>query len=133
MNRHCQTLLVIAGIFGSSALVLASIGAHGAQQRLLANNLLDTFEKAVDYSFYNAITLIGIAVLCQLYTHFNNKIGFHWAGYAIALGGFVFQGSLFLYTLAQIKWITQITPAGGMLMIAGWLLLSIAALTATRK
>ena len=100
---------------------MASIGAHTANEILTANNLVETFNKAVDYSIYNACVLIGLAILCQLF----EKYRFHWAAYSIALGGFIFQTSLFLYTLAGMKWLTAITPLGGMLMILGWVLIGI--------
>jgi len=114
-------LLLIASLFGASSIVLASIGAHGAYESLSANNLLDTFSKAVDYSFYNAIALIGLAVLSQLIAQHR----FYLAGYCIALGGFIFQTSLFLYTLAGMKWLTNLTPFGGMLMILGWIMIGV--------
>ena len=100
---------------------MASIGAHTAHEMLSANNLMETFNKAVDYSIYNSLTLIGLAILCQLFEEHR----FHWAGYSIALGGFIFQTSLFLYTLAGMKWLTVTTPLGGMLMILGWILIGV--------
>lgn len=121
MNKHCKNLLLVASLFGASSIILASIGAHGAYEGLSANNLLETFSKAVDYSFYNAIALIGLAVLSQLF----EKHHFHLAGYSIALGGFIFQTSLFLYTLAGMKWLTSFTPFGGMLMILGWIMVGV--------
>ena len=108
---------------------MASIGAHTAHEMLSANSLIETFNKAVDYSFYNACALIGVAILCQLFE--QNR--FHWAGYNIALGGFIFQSSLFLYTLADMKWLTVVTPIGGMLMILGWILLGIVVLLKYRN
>lgn len=100
---------------------MASIGSHGLHEQLAAGNLLNAFDKAVDYGLYNAIALIGLALLCQVFA--VNR--FHWAGYCLALGGFIFQTSLYLYTVAETNWITALTPFGGMLMILGWLLIGI--------
>ena len=125
MNRHSKILLVTASLFAASSIILASIGAHVAADSLSASQLTDTFNKAVDYSIYNAITLLGIAVLCQVCINSDCNSRFHWAGYCIALGGFIFQTSLFLYTLAGMNSLTKITPAGGILMISGWILLGL--------
>ena len=129
MNVHCKTLLIIASIFGVVGIIMASIGAHSTDALLPSESLTNSFHKAVDYSQANSITLIAIALSCQLFSQpdFNSK--FHWAGYCIALGGFIFQGSLFLYSLSGIKAVTAITPFGGMLLISGWLIIGIAALT----
>ncbi len=108
---------------------MASIGAHPAYEILTANNQVETFNKAVDYSIYNALALIGLAILCQLFEDHR----FHWAGYSIALGGFVFQTSLFLYTLADMKWLTAITPIGGVLMILGWIFIGLSVLLKIRN
>ena len=132
MNSHSKILLVIASLFAASSILLASVGAHVAAEALIANQLTDTFNKAVNYSIYNAITLLGIAVLCQLCLYSNCNSKFHWAGYCIGLGGFIFQTSLFLYTLAGMKWLTKITPTGGILMIIGWLLLGILAIFSSK-
>ena len=125
MNLHGKILLVLAGIFAASSIMLASIGAHLAAETLSINQLTDTFDKAVEYSQFNALALLGIAALCQVCTNSNYKNRFHWAGYCIALGGLIFQTSLFAYTLAGMKWLTVVTPVGGVLMISGWILLAL--------
>ena len=132
MNCHSKILLVIASLFAASSIMLASIGAHIAADLLSTGQLTDTFNKAVDYSYYNAITLMGIAVLCEFCINSNCKSRFHWAGYCIALGGFIFQTSLFLYTLAGMKWLTTLTPFGGILMISGWLAIGVFAVFAKK-
>ena len=134
MNSHSKILLMMASLFAASSILLASVGAHVAADSLIANQLTDTFNKAVNYGIYNAITLLGIAVLCQVCVNTQCKSRFHWAGYCIALGGFIFQTSLFLYTLAGMKSLTKLTPTGGILMISGWLALGVLSfLTSSKK
>ncbi len=129
MGVHSKILLVFACLFAASSIILASVGAHIATDFLHEGQLTDTFNKAVDYSYYNALTVLGIAILGEVCRNANINNRFHWAGYTIAAGGFIFQTSLFLYTLAGIKWMTSLTPAGGMLMILGWLLLAVLSLS----
>ena len=133
MNRHSKILLVLASLFATSSIILASVGAHAGADALIAKQLTDTFDKAVDYSIYNAISLLGIAGLCQICINSSITHRFHWAGYCIAMGGFIFQTSLFLYTLADMKWLIPFTPLGGMLMILGWFMLGVMALFLKKK
>jgi uncharacterized membrane protein YgdD (TMEM256/DUF423 family) len=42
----------------------------------------------------------------------------------LAFGIFVFSGSLYLLAITEARWLGVITPAGGLSLIAGWLLLA---------
>ena len=46
----------------------------------------------------------------------------------MALGTIVFSGSLYLMALGLPRWLGAITPVGGLLLIAGWLMLGWGAL-----
>lgn len=42
----------------------------------------------------------------------------------LALGAGIFSGTLYVMALTGVRWLGMITPLGGILMIAGWLLLA---------
>ncbi|MGB7793601.1 MAG: DUF423 domain-containing protein [Terrimicrobiaceae bacterium] len=42
-----------------------------------------------------------------------------------AAGILVFSGSLYILALTNIRWLGAITPIGGLLFLAGWLLVAI--------
>ena len=45
-------------------------------------------------------------------------------GWCLVAGTVVFSGSLYLLVLIDARWIGALTPFGGLLLIAGWLLLA---------
>jgi uncharacterized membrane protein YgdD (TMEM256/DUF423 family) len=52
----------------------------------------------------------------------------NWAAILFSLGVLTFSGSIYVLVLFQVSWIGPITPLGGLLLIAGWLCLCLAAL-----
>lgn len=129
INKHSKILILFASIFAASSVTLAAVGAHAMHARLLADNQVVTFDKAVDYAMYGGLALLGIAVLNQLLPTIKCFI----SGYLLLLGTLLFSGSLFLSTMAGLSRITMLTPIGGTLLIIGWLSLGVlVALTKTK-
>ncbi|HHZ72619.1 MAG TPA: DUF423 domain-containing protein, partial [Gammaproteobacteria bacterium] len=46
-------------------------------------------------------------------------------GWCLAVGVFIFSGSLLVYSVTGFRPIIKITPLGGSLLIIGWILLGI--------
>src|SRR5262245_23537708 len=113
-------LLVIAGIMGAAGIVLAAASAHGTPGAGLdsAGYLL---------LIHAASVLGGTALLHQ--AMLSRIVGL------IALAGFVLGGALFAGDVAARAYVgsrlfPMAAPTGGMILIASWLVLAIAALTA---
>ncbi len=119
-----KTFLVIAGISGALSVAIGAFGAHGMRTFLEANNRFDTFETAVRYQFYHTFLLLIIGILMA---HFPSKT-MEWAGWTSIFGILIFSGSLYILCATGIKWLGAITPIGGLLFIASWLLLAISVL-----
>lgn len=116
MARIAWTL---AAVFGFLAVALGAFGAHGLDKWLTdqpdAVKRLANWNTGVRYQMWHALVLLGLA------------IGANWAATStkIAMGGFVlgivlFSGSLYAYTLTNIKVFGAITPLGGLAMLVGW-------------
>jgi uncharacterized membrane protein YgdD (TMEM256/DUF423 family) len=115
-------LFLLFGSLGAGLGVgLGAFGAHAFKAFLVAENRLDTFETAVKYQFYHSLGLILIGILCLL----RPQEWFRYAGYSIGLGMCIFSLSLYLLCASGIRWLGAVTPIGGVLMILGWLFLSI--------
>lgn len=112
MNR----LAAIAGaLLAASGVVLGAFGTHGLRAMLDAQ-ALGWWQTAVQYQLFHAVGLIAIAALPGVR-----------AGSPVALlsaGTLIFSGSLYLMALTGARWLGAVTPAGGLAMIAGWLLLA---------
>lgn len=109
------------------AVVLGAFGAHALKVRLSPEQLA-TFETGVKYQFYHAFAILFAALLLDKYQHaFIN-----YAVYAFAAGTVCFSGSIYLLAtrdligLTTYKWLGPITPIGGTLFIAAWILLFLA-------
>lgn len=122
MINSRQTLL-IASFTGFLAVALGAFGAHALKQVLLENNRTDTFELAVRYHFYHALTLLAIAILMD---RFASK----WlvvSAFCMLTGMILFSGSLYLLALANNTSFAIITPIGGVFLLMGWGFLFLAA------
>lgn len=128
MNIHQRILLFSAGLYGAISVALAAVGAHAFHLILLANQQVETFAKAVDYAIYGALALLGTVALSKL---FSSKLALI-SGYLFAIGTLLFSGSLFCYTLADMKVLTAFTPVGGTILIVAWFVLATVALERDR-
>ena len=116
-------LFLIIGAFNAMlAVALGAFGAHGLEGKL-SEKYMDIWDKATAYQMYHALGIIAIAIL-----NGTTKMNLNTAGWLMTLGIVLFSGSLYLLALTQIKVLGAITPIGGVLFIAGWVMLMIAAI-----
>lgn len=108
-------------IFAGLAMAAGAFGAHALGARLPANDLA-TFETAVRYQMYHGLALFAVA---WLLTQKVAPAGA--AGWALVVGTVIFSGSLYLLVLTGPRWLGAITPIGGVVCLAGWVLLVLAA------
>ena len=83
---------------------------------------LDVYNKAVLYHLINSIGLLLVVLLAkqELIPEGRSSLIF-----SILLTGIIFfSGSLYILVITDTPWLGAITPIGGVLFIAGWLLLS---------
>lgn len=116
--------LIVACFLGAVAVAFGAFGAHGLKAYASAQMLI-TYETAVRYQFYHVFALALTGILYQPYPFKTLRT----AGKLFIAGMVLFSGSLYLLTFLSIKgldqfnWLGAITPIGGLLLIAGWVLL----------
>ena len=125
MNR----MIVAGSISAALAVILGAFGAHALKARLAAEQL-QVFETGVRYQFYHAIGLIIVGILSgRLNSGLLNS-----AGYLFIAGTLFFSGSLYLLSTKQLlgieswRFLGPVTPFGGLMFIAGWIMLATAAI-----
>lgn len=116
MNQ--RNTLLSGVVFAGLAVAIGAFGAHGLRPLLEANQRSDTFELAVRYQFYHSFALFFCGMLMQ---HFPSR-HINRASVCFAAGIIIFSGSLYVLSLSGIGVLGAITPIGGILFIAGWLL-----------
>jgi uncharacterized membrane protein YgdD (TMEM256/DUF423 family) len=121
--NHCR--LRAAAIFGLLAVALGAMGAHGLQSHWTATldavdaaKRVDVWKTASHYHLAHAIVLLVMAFAFPL----PRQAGAAW--WSFVAGIVLFSGSLYLWCLADVKWLVYITPFGGVLLMLGWLLLA---------
>ncbi len=117
-----KTMLQIGAIYGAIAVGVGAFGAHALKASLQAAGRFDTFETAVRYQFYHALALLAVGILLSRADPGAAK-WLTWAGYAFAAGVLIFSGSLYTICFTGITKFGAVAPIGGLLMIAGWVLL----------
>lgn len=110
----------IAALLGLLAVVLGALGAHGSvHEKVKALGLLDRWETAVFYHLVHAVVLLVLALAGG-----GGKMATA-AWWCIAAGILLFSGSLYVLAFTGVKVLGAITPIGGLLMMAGWLLVAL--------
>ena len=116
------TWIVIGAINGLIAVGAGAFGAHALKSRLDAN-ALSAWEVAARYQMVHALVLFVVAWLA---CHRPARMIFA-SGVAFLVGLILFCGSLYMGALGGWRWVFAITPAGGVSLMLGWLLLALAA------
>jgi uncharacterized membrane protein YgdD (TMEM256/DUF423 family) len=117
MNQ--KTTLLTGVLLCGLGVVTGAFGAHALNPVLAVNHRIETYEVAVRYQFYHALALLAIGILMDKFA--SKLLGS--AALLMVLGVIVFSGSLYVLSITGITWLGAVTPIGGALMMAGWVLL----------
>ena len=115
--------IFIGALLGAVSVIAGAFGAHGLASRLDARSL-ELWETSARYLIYGAFALI----LVGLFGRQGAVRGVAGAGWCLLLGSLIFSGTVAVLALGGPRWLGAITPIGGTLLIAGFLLFAWAAL-----
>lgn len=123
-----KQIIITAAVMGTLAVMLGAFGAHGLRAYLQPQQI-EIWNKGVQYQFYHVFALLFLATLAL------PKSNLIFASYWCFTFGIVFfSGSLYLLSCREVlKWdwlkiLGPITPVGGLLFIAGWVMLALSAM-----
>lgn len=109
----------VGSALGALGVMLGAFGAHGLRSRLTPE-MLAIFETAVRYHLFHALALLATAWAISRWPNAWT----HAAGWLFLAGVVVFSGSLYVLSMAGVRWLGAVTPIGGAALIAGWLALA---------
>ncbi|OFV81410.1 MAG: hypothetical protein A2Y78_06685 [Acidobacteria bacterium RBG_13_68_16] len=112
--------------FGSvllaAAVAAGAFGAHALRSHLDAASLA-LWETAVRYLAIGGLGLLALG----LAAHTRPSRGWGVAGIFLSIGALVFSGTVGVLALGGPRWLGMVTPLGGVLLIAGFLAMALAA------
>lgn len=119
MNRQ---LVIASVLLILTAIILGAFGAH-ALEKLVSPEKLSSYETGVRYQVYTGIALLAIGLQAD-------RFAFSLKGFMLLqlIGVLFFSGSIYLLSLQEplgmsLKFLGPVTPLGGSLMIAGWVVI----------
>jgi uncharacterized membrane protein YgdD (TMEM256/DUF423 family) len=118
--------LVCAAFFGFAGVAAGALGAHALRAKVPPERLAP-FETGARYLLAGALSLFAVE---WLRSAGPDQVSESWAGVCFVAGTLTFSGSLFVLTLTGSRRWGALTPVGGVVLLAGWALLAVAALTA---
>ncbi len=113
-----RLLIVFVGISGAFSVLFGAWFAHAGQALPLVDKV--RLESAQFYQFIHTLALLAIIVW---YVKLPSK-RLMVSGLCFTLGILCFCGTLYLKTFFAVYSIGTLAPVGGILLAAGWLLLS---------
>lgn len=120
--------LFIGALNAAIAVTMGAAGAH-ALSPSLADEMRAMFETAVHYHLAHSLALLAIAGLAPQVSPDSGSRRLAAAGAALTAGIVLFCGGL--YARSAFGWASgsRVAPFGGMMLIAGWLLLASVAIS----
>lgn len=120
--------LAAGGLLVALSTIAGAFGAH-ALRGSMSPDRLDIYDTAVRYQFYHALGLLAIGLMARM----SETAMLRWSASLITVGIVLFSGSIYALSLGAPRPFGIVTPIGGLLLIAGWLVFAAAALRSERK
>ena len=116
--------MAIGALFAFLGVALGAFGAHALRTRITPRDL-EIFDVAVRYQLTHAMALL-ITGLILWWRGLDVSRLLVITPWLFTAGIILFSGSLYVLVLTGKRWLGAITPIGGVLFLAGWLLLALA-------
>lgn len=121
-----QSLIRTASLLMAMAVILGALGAHALKAKLSPEALM-SFETGVRYQLLHGLAMLGLAALA----HYFDPKRLRFIALLFLSGIVFFSFSIYLLATREIsglgdgiKFLGPITPLGGLLMIAGWIVMA---------
>jgi uncharacterized membrane protein YgdD (TMEM256/DUF423 family) len=120
----------VGAVLGGLSVALGAFAAHGLKARFADLTSGDfqpreIFDLAVRYHAVHALAILFASMMVQPAVRWRVVSASCWA---FLIGVVFFSGSLYLLATTGVRWLGAVTPIGGVALLAGWVLLAVAAL-----
>jgi uncharacterized membrane protein YgdD (TMEM256/DUF423 family) len=112
---NATRVLGIAGLFMATGIVVGALAAH-ALQKVLEARQLESLHTAVNYQLFNALGLLMIGLLMR-----GDELPALRSVAGLLIAGILcFSGGIYIMLAGAPRLLGLVTPAGGILLIVGW-------------
>jgi uncharacterized membrane protein YgdD (TMEM256/DUF423 family) len=118
-----RALIGVGALLGFLGVAAGAFGAHAIRGRVSPERL-DNWKTAADYQLWHALATIASGLIAVRWASGAAAA----AGWCFVAGVVVFSGSLYALAISDRRKLGAITPFGGVLFLAGWALLMVAAI-----
>jgi uncharacterized membrane protein YgdD (TMEM256/DUF423 family) len=126
-TRHFSFPLLAAGVLGLTGVTLGAMGAHALKATLIERGMTQAWETAARYHLIHAVALLALAGW-NGHTHTAvPERRARWIAWYWCAGVILFSGSLYAIALGGPSFLGPVTPLGGVLLMIGWLLVTLSA------
>jgi uncharacterized membrane protein YgdD (TMEM256/DUF423 family) len=114
-----ERVMVAAALLMATGIGVGALGSH-ALRTVLTPRQLESLGTAVDYQQLNALglLLVGVLMKCTPFTGLNR------VAWLLITGILCFSGGIYVMLAGAPSTLGLVTPVGGVLLIAAWLLLA---------
>lgn len=118
--------LLAAGVLGLTGVALGAMGAHALKATLMERGMMQSWETAARYHIFHAVALLGLAAWARASAAESGR-SLVWIARCWTLGVVLFSASIYWLALGGPRWLGPVTPLGGIALMAGWLMVIVAA------
>jgi uncharacterized membrane protein YgdD (TMEM256/DUF423 family) len=115
--------LFVGAVNGFLAVAVGAFAAHGLENRVPAR-ALDIFQTGAHYHLTHALAIVAASLITGEGVRRRADL----AALLFTAGIVLFSGSLYFLVLANSNALVLATPLGGLCLLAGWVVLALAAL-----
>lgn len=126
MTALAKLFLVLGGANAALVVLLGAFGAHVLDARLSAD-MIAVYHTAV---LYHAIHGLGLIAVGGVAAWLPGSGFLKASGWSMFAGILLFSGSLYILSVAGVRWAGAITPLGGTAFIVAWVLFCVAVVKA---
>ncbi|NOR19903.1 MAG: DUF423 domain-containing protein [Xanthomonadales bacterium] len=116
MISEVRAIALAGGLLSLSVVILAALGSHLIDMQ----GLQSIWQTALNIHMFNAAAILGLAALLGI----RQSRVLLWGAWSVVSGTIIFSGSIYLHIITGQQ-LSGVAPAGGLLMMAGWVLVAL--------
>lgn len=125
-------VLILGALLGFISVAFGAYAEHGLREAVTEEHFRFLMT-AIRYNQVHAVVIAAIGLALLNGGKLSNLPALKWSGLLFIIGTVMFSFSIYLSVSLDIPSLLNITPAGGMTIMAAWLVLMVVGILAKKK